>query len=199
MTKVTTGATMSLDGYIAGPEESGFDLLFQWYGNGEVEIASASPDVPTMRLSAASAELIKKEWGDTGALLVGRYLYDMTNAWGGRHPMDVPTVVLTHRRPEDRPEDDENFVFVTDGIEAAVATAKELAGDKNVGVNGGQMARQCLEAGLLDEVGIELVPVVLGAGKPLFGELGATPVQFDGPITIVAGTGVTHLRYRVKK
>ncbi len=199
MGKVTTGATMSLDGFIAGPEESGFDLLFQWYGNGDVEIPSASPDVPAIRLSAASAELIKAEWENTGALVVGRYLYDMTNAWGGRHPMDVPTVVVTHRRPEDRPEDDENFVFVTDGVEAAVARAKALAGDKNVGVNGGQMARQCLAAGLLDEVGVELVPVVLGAGKTLFGELGTTPVQFEGPIAVVQGTGVTHLRYRVKK
>ena len=199
MGKVTTGATMSLDGYIAGPEESGFDLLFQWYGNGDVEIPSASPDVPPPRISATSAELIKPEWENTGALVVGRHLYDMTNAWGGRHPMNVTTVVLTHRRPDDRPEDDENFVFVTDGIEAAVAKAKELAGDKNVAVNGGQMARQCLEAGLLDEVGVELVPVVLGGGTPLFADLGATPVQFEGPVAVVEGTGVTHLRYRVKK
>ena len=199
MGKVTTGATMSLDGYIAGPEESGFDLLFQWYGNGSVEVPSASPDVPAIRISAASAELIKPEWENTGALLVGRYLYDMTNAWGGRHPMNVTTVVLTHQRPADRPSDDENFVFVTDGIEAAVAKAKEVAGDKNVGVNGGQMARQCLEAGLLDEVGVELVPVVLGGGKTLFGELATTPVQFEGPIAVVQGTGVTHLRYRVRK
>ena len=199
MSKVTTGATMSLDGYIAGPEESGFDLLFQWYGNGSVEVGSASPDVPAIRISAGSAELIKPEWANTGALLVGRYLYDMTNAWGGRHPMNVTTVVLTHQRPADRPSDDENFVFVTDGIEAAVAKAKEVAGDKNVGVNGGQMARQCLEAGLLDEVGVELVPVVLGGGKTLYGELATTPVQFEGPIAVAQGTGVTHLRYRVRK
>ncbi len=199
MGKVSTGGTMSLDGYIAGPAESGFDLLFQWYGNGDVELPSASPTVPPVRLSAASAELVRNEWGGTGALVVGRHLYDMTKAWGGRHPMDVTTVVLTHRRPEDRPEDDENFVFVTEGIEAAVARAKELAGDKNVVVNGGQMARQALEAGLLDEIGVELVPVVLGAGTPLFAELGTTPVQFEGPIAVVEGTGVTHLRYRVKK
>jgi dihydrofolate reductase len=107
--------------------------------------------------------------------------------------------VLTHRPPEDRPAADENFVFVTEGIETAVAKAKEIAGDKNVGVNGGQIARQCLEAGLLDEIGIELVPVVLGGGTPLFADLGATPVQFEGPIAVVEGTGVTHLRYRVKK
>jgi dihydrofolate reductase len=199
MSKVITGATMSLDGFIAGPEESGFDLLFQWYGNGDVEIPSASPAVPPVRISAASAALVKAEWSNAGALVVGRHLYDMTNAWGGRHPIDVTTVVLTHRRPPDRPADDENFVFVTGGIEAAVARAKELAGDKNVIVNGGQMARQCLEAGLLDEVGVELVPVVLGGGKTLFGELAGTPVQFDGPVAVVEGTGVTHLRYRVRR
>jgi dihydrofolate reductase len=199
MGKVITGATMSLDGYIAGPGESGFDLLFQWYGNGDVEIPTASPDVPPFRVSARSAELIEAEWGNTGALVVGRYLYDMTNAWGGRHPMDVTTVVLTHRRPEDRPDDDEDFVFVTDGIEAAVARARELAGDEDVVVNGGQMARQCLEAGLLDEVGVELVPVVLGGGKTLFGQLSETPVQFEGPIAVVEGSGVTHLRYRVRR
>jgi dihydrofolate reductase len=199
MGKVTTGATMSIDGYIAGPNESGFDLLFQWYGNGDVEIPTASPDVPPIRISAASAKLIKAEWENIGALVVGRHLYDMTNAWGGRHPMDVTTVVLTHRLPADRPAADENFVFVTEGIEAAVAKAREIAGDQNVGVNGGQIARQCLEAGLLDEIGIELVPVVLGSGTPLFAELGAVPVQFEGPISVVEGVGVTHLRYRVKK
>jgi len=197
MSKVITGGTMSLDGYIAGPHESGFDLLFQWYGNGDVEVPTASPDVPPMRLSEASAKLLEQEWGDTGALVVGRHLYDMTNAWGGRHPMDVTTVVLTHEPPPDRPAADENFVFVTEGIQAAVAKAKEIAGDRNVVVNGGQMARQCLEAGLLDEVGVELVPVVLGGGTPLFADLGAKPTQFEGPIRIVEGAGVTHLRYRV--
>ncbi|AVT36212.1 dihydrofolate reductase family protein [Plantactinospora sp. BB1] len=199
MGKVITGGTMSLDGYIAGPDESGFDLLFRWYGNGDVEIPTASPDVPPLRLSAASAELLQEEWGKTGALVVGRHLYDMTNAWGGRHPMDVTVVVLTHRLPEDRPVVDENFVFVTEGIEAAVAKAQEIAGDRTVVVNGGQMARQCLEAGLLDEIGVELVPVVLGGGTPLFADLGAVPAQFDGPIKVVEGAGVTHLRYRVKK
>jgi dihydrofolate reductase len=199
MAKVITGGSMSLDGYIAGPNESGFDLLFQWYGNGDVEIPTASPNVPPLRLSAASAKLLKEEWGDAGALVVGRHLYDMTNAWGGRHPMNVTTVVLTHHPPQDRPAADENFVFVTEGIEAAVAKAKEIAGDKNVVVNGGQIARQCLEAGLLDEVGIELIPVVLGGGTPLFADLGTKPAQFEGPIRVVEGTGVTHLRYRVKK
>jgi dihydrofolate reductase len=113
--------------------------------------------------------------------------------------MDVTTVVLTHNPPQDRPAADENFVFVSEGIEAAVAKAKEIAGDKNVVVNGGQMARQCLEVGLLDEIGVELIPVLLGGGTPLFADLGSAPAQFDGPIRIVEGTGVTHLRYLVRK
>jgi dihydrofolate reductase len=196
MGKVTTGATMSIDGYIAGPGESGFDLLFQWYGNGDVETPTGNPDM-TLRTSAASARHLKEMLESTGALLVGRHLYDSMNAWGGRHPMDVTTVVLTHRLPQDRPAQDENFVFVTEGIEAAVAKAREIAGDKNVGVNGGQMARQCLDAGLLDEVHVDLVPVLLGGGTPFFSELGTKPVQLEGPTSVVEGTGVTHIAYAV--
>src|SRR3954451_22775354 len=192
MSKVTTGATMSIDGYIAGPAESGFDLLFQWYGNGDVEIPTGHPDM-TLRTSAASAEHLRKLNASLGALVVGRHLYDVTNGWGGRHPLDMTTVVLTHRPPTDRPAADENFVFVTEGIEAAVATAREIAGDKEVGVNGGQIARQCLDAGLLDKVHVDLVPVLLGAGTPFFSELGTRPVQLDGPTKVVEGTGVTHL------
>lgn len=198
MGKVTTGATMSIDGYIAGPGESGFDLLFQWYGNGDVETPTADPGM-TMRTSAASARHLAELRARLGALLVGRHLYDMTDAWGGRHPLDVPTVVLTHRPPVDRPLADENFVFVTEGIEAAVARAREIAGDADVGVNGGQMARQCLDAGLLDEVHVDLAPVLLGGGTPFFGAPAAAPVQLDGPHSVVEGIGVTHLRYTVRK
>jgi dihydrofolate reductase len=198
MSKVLTGATMSLDGYIAGPKESGFDLLFQWYGNGDVETPTINPKM-TFRTSAASAEVFRANQAATGALVVGRHLYDVTGAWGGRHPMDVTTVVLTHNPPADRPLADDNFVFVTEGIEAAVAKAHELAGDKNVVVNGGQMAQQALDAGLLDEICIDLVPVLLGAGTPYFPSLGLTPVQLEGPATLVEGTEVTHLTYRVRK
>lgn len=201
MGKVSAGATMSLDGFIAGPDDSGFDLLFKWYGAGDVEVPM--PDdtagVPPPRVSAASAELLRREQASWGALVVGRHLYDFTHAWGGRHPLDVTTVVLTHKPPDDRPLADDNFVFVTDGIEAAIAKAKEIAGDRDVAVNGGQMARQALEAGLLDEVGVELVPVILGAGTPLFADLRSGPVEFQGPTLVVEGIGVTHLRYRVAK
>lgn len=201
MGKVSAGATMSLDGFIAGPQESGFDLLFKWYAAGDVEVPLpyAETDVPAPRVSAASAELLRQELASWGAVVVGRHLYDFTNAWGGRSPLGVTTVVLTHWLPEDRPQADENFVFVTEGIEAAISRAKEIAGDRNVAVNGGQMARQALEAGLLDEIGVDLVPVVLGDGTRLFADLATAPIEFEGPILVVEGIGVTHLRYRVVK
>ena len=201
MGKVSAGATMSLDGFIAGPHDSGFDMLFKWYGAGDVEVPmpDSTAGVPPPRVSAASAELLRHEQAGWGALVVGRHLYDLTNGWGGRHPLGVTTVVLTHRPPEDRPQADANFVFVTEGIEAAIAKAKEIAGDRDVGVNGGQMARQALQAGLLDEIGIELVPVLLGVGTKLIADPAVPPMELEGPILVVEGKGVTHLRYRVVK
>ena len=201
MGKVSAGATMSLDGFIAGPHDSGFDFLFKWYGAGDVEVPmpDSTAGVPPPRVSAASAELLRREQSAWGALVVGRHLYDLTHAWGGRHPLNVTTVVLTHRPPEDRPQADENFVFVTDGIEAAVAKAREIAGDRDVGVNGGQMARQALAAGLLDEIGIDLVPVLLGVGTKLIADPALPPMELEGPILVVEGEGVTHLRYRVRR
>jgi dihydrofolate reductase len=99
-----------------------------------------------------------------GALVCGRTLFDRTDGWGGRHTLDVPVVVVTHRVPADwvdaHPE--APFTFVTDGVTAAVAHAQTLAGDRDVAVTGGTVARQCLDQGLLDEVAIDLVPVVMG-------------------------------------
>ena len=201
MGKVKTGATVSLDGFIAGPNDTGFDKLFKWYGAGDVEVPmpDSTAEVPASRVSPETAKLLREEMSSWGALVVGRHLYDLTNAWNGRHPLGVTTVVLTHNPPTDRPQADENFVFVTEGIEAAVAKAKEIAGDKDVAVNGGQMARQALEAGLLDEVGVDLVPVILGDGTPLFADLTSGSLEFEGPYLEVQGIGVTHLRYRVNK
>jgi dihydrofolate reductase len=198
MTKVYTGASMSLDGYIAGPEESGFEHLFQWYGNGDVEVPTTKPDM-TMRMTAVSAAHFRALIERTGALVVGRKLFDFTRGWDGNHPMGGPVVVLTHSVPDGWPREGAPFHFVTDGIEAAVAKAAELAGDKVVGVNGGTIARQCLDAGLLDEVWIDLVPVLLGGGTPFFEQLGTAPVALEGPVSVQEGKGVTHLRYRVTR
>ena len=197
MTKVYTGASMSLDGYISGPGESGFEHLFKWYGNGDVEIPTANPDIP-IRTTAVSAEHFRAVIDQTGSLVVGRKLFDFTNGWGGSHPMGVPVVVLTHRPPEDWPRGGTPFTFVSDGVERAIEQAKALAGGRTVGVNGGTIASQCLEAGLLDEIWVDLIPVLLGGGTPFFEQLRSAPFELEGPVSVVQGTDVTHLRYRVR-
>jgi dihydrofolate reductase len=197
MTKIYTGASVSLDGYIAGPEESGFEHLFKWLGNGDVVVPTTDPEL-TMRMTEVNADHWHGVVDMTGALVVGRKLFDLTNGWGGNHPMGRPVVVVTHQLPEGWPRDDAPFSFVTDGIEAAVERAMALAGDKVVGVNGGTIASQCLDAGLLDEIWVDLVPVLLGGGTSYFSELRRVPVELEGPISVVEGADVTHLRYRVR-
>jgi dihydrofolate reductase len=196
MSKVYTGASMSVDGYIAGPNESGFDQLFKWYGNGDVEVPTADPEL-TMRSTQVSADHFRSVIDMTGAIVVGRKLFDFTSGWGGRHPMDKPVVVLTHNPPQDWPQDTP-FTFVTDGIESAIEQAKALAGDKVVALNGGTIASQALNAGLLDEVWVDLVPVLLGDGTPFFSDLTGAPAVLEGPVSVTEGVDVTHLRYRVR-
>lgn len=197
MSKVYTGASMSLDGYISGPGETGFEHLFKWMGNGDVEVTTADPEL-TMRMTEGNARHFRELLDLTGALVVGRKLFDFTKGWGGRHPMDLPVVVLTHSVPDGWEQEGESFVFVTDGIEAAVERARELAGAKVVGVNGGTIARQCLDARLLDEIWVDLVPVLLGGGTPFFEQLGSAPVELEGPLSVEDDKDVTHLRYRVR-
>jgi dihydrofolate reductase len=198
MTQVYTQASMSLDGYISGPDHTGFEHLFKWLSNGDVAIPTTHPDM-TPHLTAPSAELFRSLIDSTGALVVGRGVFDHTGGWGGEHPLGAPVVVVTHSVPDGWPREDAPFTFVTDGIERAIEQAKALAGDKLVGVNGGTIARQCLDAGLLDEIWVELVPVLLGAGTPFFEQLAHAPVELEGPTAVVEGTDVTHLRYRVRK
>jgi dihydrofolate reductase len=198
MTKVYTGASMSLDGYISGPAETGFEQLFKWYDNGDVELPTTHPEM-TFRLTPVSADHFRNVIDMTGALVVGRKLFDLTNGWGGNHPMGRPVVVVTHSVPEGWPREDAPFTFVTDGIEAAIEQAKTLAGDKVVGVNGGTIASQCLNVGLLDEIWVDLVPVLLGGGTPFFAQLEGAPFELEGPVSVVQGTDVTHLRFRVRR
>ena len=134
MGNVYTGASMSLDGYIAGHDGSGFDQLFQWYGNGDVSVPTADPGM-TLSLTPESAAHWAAIRDRTGVLVVGRRLFDFTKGWNGNHPLGLPVVVVTHAAPEDWPHPDAPFTFVTGGIEAAIAAAQEIAGDKIVGVN----------------------------------------------------------------
>jgi dihydrofolate reductase len=198
MTKIYTGASMSLDGYISGPDN--FELLFDWYRNGDVVVETAREDL-TMTLTPPSAEYFRHVMDSAGALVVGRRLFDMTNGWEGRHPIDVPVFVVTHEPPTDWKPREPNppFTFVTEGVEAAIEQAAAVAGSKAVAVNGGMMARQALEAGLIDELWIDLVPLLLGSGTPFLDHVKGAPISLEGPISIVEGKSVTHLRYRVRR
>jgi dihydrofolate reductase len=191
---VYTGASMSLDGFIAGPDDTGFEHLFAWMDNGDVKLETADPEM-TLSMTQDNYDHFQRML-ETGAIVVGRHLYDLTNGWGGQHPMGCPVVVLTHNPPEEPPGPD--FHFVSTGVEDAVAKAVELAGDKPVGVNAGDIAQQCLDAGLLDEIWVDLAPVFLGSGKRFFTGTLESPLVLDGPETF-PGTGVSHLRYRVRK
>src|SRR4051794_6649641 len=166
MTKIYTGATVSLDGYIAGVDESGFDLLFQWYQAGDVEVQTENPEM-SFQLTPQSAEHVAHIRDATGCLVVGRHLFEVTKGWGGRHPLGMPYVVLTHSVPDGWERESEWYAFVTEGgIEAAIAKAKSIAGAKNVGGNRGQMASQPLAAGLPDRLWLDRPRVALRAGPP---------------------------------
>ena len=133
--------------------------------------------------------------------MIGRRLFDLTDGWSGRHPFDTPIVVVTHSVPQawvaDHP--DAPFTFVTDGLPSAIDQARAIAGDLDVGVTAGKVASQCLELGLIDEIWIDLVPLLLGSGVPFFEELKAAPILLDGPNLLVEGSRVTHLRYQVRR
>ena len=193
MGKVIASASMSLDGYIA-KDDNTIGRLFDWYQNGEVEVPTATEGI-TFHLSPQSAEYWRRWVSGLGALVCGRTLFDFTDGWGGRHTMDVPVVVVTHQVPADwvTAHPGAPFHFVTGGVEAAVARAQEIAGDRVVAVAAGTVARQCLELGLLDEVAVDLVPVVMGTGRPFFGEVSLEDVPLGDPTVCVQGDRVTHL------
>jgi dihydrofolate reductase len=194
MGMVVAQASMSLDGYIADPSDA-VGPLFDWYGNGEVEFTGADPD-RVFHLSAASADYLRRVWPNVVAGVIGRRLFDLTNGWNGRPPVGEAVFVVTHRPPTDWDHPDAPFTFVTDGVASAVAQAKAFAGDRDVSVSPGTIAGQALVAGLVDEVRVDLVPVVFGAGVRYFGDYAGSPLLLENP-EVVQGDRVLHLRYRL--
>ena len=112
--------------------------------------------------------------------------------------MDVPVFVVSHTVPQEWVYEGSPFTFVTDGLESAVEQAKAVAGDKDVGVGAASIVQQCIRAGLLDEIHIDLVPVLLGGGVSLFDHLGIGPIDLERT-RVIEGAGVTHLTFRVVK
>ena len=197
MSKVIAIMSMSLDGLVADPDD-GVDEVFDWYFNsGDVEFHAGGSDPMTFKVSEPSAVHLRSLWSELGAALTGRRTFDVARGWGGNHGWG-PAFVLTHHIPEGWPRPDSTVHFVTDGIESAVNQARAAAGGKSVGVHGADTIQQLLNAGLLDEIHVDIAAVLLGSGVRLFDHLARTPAVLGNP-TVVAGVGVTHLRYRVRQ
>jgi dihydrofolate reductase len=187
--------SMSLDGYIAGPNDDpgnpggdGFGRLHEW---------GVTPDGEFRRLSGASGDLVN-EANATGAVLVGRRTAEQVDHWGGdHHGRGVRIVVVSHRPPRPSVANYPLVTYVADGIESAMARAKAAAGNRDVLVHGAYTAQRALAAGVLDEVQIHQVPVLLGCGRRLFDVL---PARIELDIARVIDTPeATHIRYRVRR
>jgi dihydrofolate reductase len=175
---IIASMSMSVDGFVAGPSDE-VDQLFAWYAT----------------LSEASGALLQDVGAKLRAVVTGRRTFDIAEGWGGQHPLGVPVFVVTHSVPAGW--DEAPFTSVTQGVERAVAQAGTLADDGIVGISGADVVQQCLNGGLIDEIAIDLVPVLLGKGIRFFDHLQGTPTQLEDP-RVVEGNGVTHLSYRVK-
>ena len=177
---------MSLDGFIAGPNDEDHGLHDYFF----------APADPTK-------EVIEEGFRTTGTIIMGRRSYEVGAAQAGfeDNPYQVPTFILTHQLPEKVAKGAETFVFVTGGIESALEQAKAASGDRYVVVGGGaNIAQQYLNARLLDEIQIHLIPTLLGQGIRLFDHLSMESTETELESTgVIEGSGVTHLRFRVIK
>jgi len=200
MSQVVLDITMSLDGFVTAPDDGpgrglGDDgeRLHYWVFGGPWTYGEAQQERPGA--TGVDREVLD-ELMEAGAAVVGRRMYDVTNGWGGKSPFGVPCIVVTHRI-DDQPNPESGFEFV-DGIEAAVDRAREIAGDRKVGIGGGaSIAQQALQADLVDELQIHIAPIILGAGRPLFGELG-TRLQLERT-RVLESPFATHIKFRVLK
>jgi dihydrofolate reductase len=198
MARVVMQAVVSVDGYIAYPDDS-VGPLFDWYFNGDTELRAEASDW-TFRVSRTSAEYIQPIWDAIKVTVIGRHLFDTTNGWEGKTAAGDELVVVTHRPlPEEWLAAHPDAPFHTaDSVEAGIALAKKLAGDGVVDVTAGDVGGQAFAAGLVDEVAMDVVPVVLGEGVRFFGSHVGT-VLLDDPDQVVRGDRVLHLHYTVKR
>lgn len=196
MGKVLSHMTMSLDGFIADPSDNPGEL-FQWYEVGDVTIPTPNKDV-TFKVDEASAKVLKKLTGNSGAIIAGRRLFDITNGWGDHHPAGAPVVVVTHKPPAEATAKKFPRTTFVDGVDAAIEKAKEIAGDKDVNIASPSIIQQALELGLVDEVCISLAPVLFGEGISYFSSLKHGHLMLEDPI-VTQGHRALHLRYPVRR
>lgn len=194
MATVIMHAVMSVDGFIADDNDD-VGPLFDWYFNGDQPITD-DPGSP-FRVSSPSADYVRSLWNSIGAIIQGRRLFDQTNGWEAKPPAGDHLLVVSHRPKPDgwHPEADVPFF---DDLTAAVDEAKRRAGDGVVAVCAGDMGAQALALGLVDEVAVDVVPVVFGSGRRYFGSIDAQHLLED-PSVVVQGNRVLHLRYPVRR
>ncbi len=200
MAKVVIDLSISLDGFIAGPGDGpelplggrGGEHIFDWYFSGKTPYKKSM-----FKPKGANRRVVAEMFRRAGVMLTGRRTYEIAHGWGGTHPVNnIPIVIMTHQPPANPPRGKSRLVFVTDGIESAVAQAKELAKNKDVGIGSASVAQQALHAGLVDELYLHVAPILLGGGVRLFENLGDTAILLRKIHTIDA-EGVTHLRFKV--
>ena len=198
MARVVMQAVVSVDGYIAHPDDT-VGPLFDWYFNGDTEL-TARPSGWTFRVSRTSHDHVQPFWDEIKVTVIGRHLFDTTNGWDGKPAAGDELVVVTRRPlPEQWLADHPDAPFHTAGsVEEGIALARELAGDGLVCVTAGDLGGQAFSAGLVDEVAMDLAPVVLGEGVRFFGNHTGT-VLLNDPDQVVQGDRVLHLHYTVKR
>jgi dihydrofolate reductase len=191
MSTVVMHNVVSVDGFIADPDDD-VGPLFDWYTNGDMALTEDGG----LKVSKASFEYVRPMWDRIGSMVIGRHLFDMTNGWEGRPPAGDHVVVVSHRPKPDGWHPEASYHFVDD-VARAIATAADLAGDRIVAVAAGDVGGQALALGLVDEVAMDVVPVVFGSGKRYFGSVDAQHLLED-PDVVIRGDRVLHLRYRVR-
>jgi dihydrofolate reductase len=191
MGSVVMHNVVSVDGFIADADDQ-VGPLFDWYNNGDVPLDENG----LATVSQVSADYLKPTLASIGVLVVGRHVFDITNGWEGKPPTGDHIVVVSHRpRPDGwYPEAPYHFVY---DVAQAIAKAKELAGERTVAVAAGAVGGQAFALGLVDEVAMDVVPVVFGSGKRYFGPVDAQHLLED-PHVVIQGDRVLHLRYRVR-
>ncbi|MFI5955969.1 dihydrofolate reductase family protein [Cryptosporangium sp. NPDC051539] len=195
MGAVIVDLTVSLDGFIAGADDGlesplgrGGEPLFAWMTSGPRD-----PDDPRLSVVGPSRPIVDEWRSRAGAILSGRRTFDIARGWAGGHPIDAPIFVLTHAAPTSG-EWSPRVRFATDGFDAALADAREAAGDGVISLCGADLAQQALRAGVLDEIQVSVVPLLLGSGVRLLDGIG--PITLE-QTRVIPSDGVTHLRYRV--
>jgi dihydrofolate reductase len=193
---------VSLDGFIAD-EDDAVGPLHDWYFSGDTPITEArdqgfdhSGVGVRFMVSGASADYVRSMWGSIGVIVMGRHLFDLVNGWEGDPPTGDHVVVVSHRPKPDGWHPEASYHFVDD-VTAAIATAQRLAGERTISVNAGDVGAQILAAGLVDEVAMDVVPVLFGSGKRYFGSITGRHL-LDDPHVVIPGERVLHLRYRVR-